>query len=65
MVAARSYEKEFVDNFLRTRPSSFTQTASALGDVLRAYTGRGPGHLANLYPADLPSSFFNLFPPAK
>lgn len=65
MIAARPWEKEFVDDFERTHPDSFRNTVAELSKILASYTGRQAGHLANLYPAALSESFFDLFPPVE
>ena len=65
MTTARPYETNFVADFNRNYPESFRQAVSSLGEVLYDYTGREPGHLANLYPENLSQSFFNLFPSVK
>ncbi|MBI9106314.1 MAG: hypothetical protein JEZ04_06165 [Spirochaetales bacterium] len=65
MIAARPYEKGFVEKFEKTHSDSFRRAVSSLGLVLLSYTGREPGHLANLYPQDLSPSFFNLFPASE
>lgn len=65
MTAARPWETPFVNNFEQNHSASFRNTVKQLGSVLKAYTDRNPGHLANLYPEKLSESFFNLFPPAE
>jgi hypothetical protein len=63
MITARPYETDFISGFERSYPDSFTSAVSKLEKVLYSHTGRVAGHLANLYPAGLKDSFFNLFPP--
>ena len=63
MIAARPWEKVFVENFDRRYTTSFTSAVLRLEKILYTYTGRASGHLANLYPAELNESFFDLFPP--
>ena len=62
MGAARPYEKTFISEFELSHPDSFTDSATALEDVLYRYTGRPAGHLANLEPSDLDPGFYDLFP---
>ena len=63
MIAARPYESGFVENFERNFSDSFATSVFNLENILYSYTGRTSGHLANLYPAELRDSFFDLFPP--
>ena len=63
MITARPYEENFVVNFNQNFPDSFTSSVSKLEKVLYNHTGRIAGHLANIYPAEVRDSFFNLFPP--
>ena len=63
MIAARPYESGFVENFERNFSDSFVTSVFNLENILYSYTGRTSGHLANLYPAELRDSFFDLFPP--
>lgn len=63
MTTARPYETDFVASFDRNYPKSFRSAVLKLEKVLHDHTGRMAGHLANLYPADVKDSFFNLFPP--
>ncbi|HAK46672.1 MAG TPA: hypothetical protein DCO79_12245 [Spirochaeta sp.] len=62
MIAARPYESDFVENFDRNFPDSFTSAVTKIEKILYSHTGRISGHLANLYPAEVESSFFDLFP---
>ena len=62
LTAARPRERAFVDSFETENSETFRTTSRKLGRVLHEYTGREAGQLANLYPADLPQSFFDLFP---
>lgn len=63
MTAARPYEKDFVADFERNFPESFTNSVYSSEKILYNIAGRLAGHLANIYPAELKDSFFNLFPP--
>ena len=62
MVAARPYESGFIDTFEQNFGNSFRTTVSNLEKILYNHTGRIAGHLANIYPAELKRSFFDLFP---
>ena len=62
MTAARPFETAFVEQFDRDHPDSFIKAVKALEEVLKRSTGRSAGHLANLFPSDIPSSFYDLFP---
>ncbi|MDC7125152.1 MAG: hypothetical protein PQJ46_06275 [Spirochaetales bacterium] len=61
MVVARPYEKDLVETFDAAYPESFVNSAKALEKILHSYTGREAGHLANLYPANITNSFYDLF----
>ena len=62
MIAARPYEESFINEFNLNFPDSFTRAVTNLEDILYNHTGRIAGHLANLYPAGISRSFFDLFP---
>ncbi len=62
MIAARPWEKPFVEAFDADFPESFTKTVKKLEAVLYEHTGRIAGHLANLYPIEIKGNFFDLFP---
>ena len=62
MLAARPYEKDFVAEFDKNFNNSFIFSVTKLEKILYNHTGRITGHLANLYPAGVEDSFFNLFP---